>query len=290
MTTTYPVHELAQMLPDMREDEFQRHKASIKEHGQKKPIAVWRGTILDGRHRLRACNELELSPKYATLPPDIDPVAYILVNNVDQRHMNESQIGLVIARLNKWSVSHGGDRRSQQFQDQPPPSRADTAEQTGISSRTLGRATTVLDKGTPELVDAVKNGNVSLRDAAKVAQRTEAEQNNAVNAVLSGQSRTASSALAAPPAPVQPPSPAPVNTPPPAPPARIVPDAQRIADLESEVRYLRAQVDADTDQDTEFTRLRGEITTLQASVNNWQTRYHELEVENRNLRRRLGEA
>ena len=64
---------------------------------------------------------------------------------------------------------------------------------------------------------------------------------------------------------------------PPAPPP-VDDDAQRIADLESEVRYLRAQVSTSDEDNAEFVRLRGEIKVLEASRNTWMARSEEAEA------------
>lgn len=42
----------------MSDAEYQALKADIAEHGVREPIWTWRGTVLDGRHRERACDEL----------------------------------------------------------------------------------------------------------------------------------------------------------------------------------------------------------------------------------------
>ncbi len=43
----------------MTEEEFQGLKQSISQNGQMASIAYWKGMLVDGRHRLRACESLE---------------------------------------------------------------------------------------------------------------------------------------------------------------------------------------------------------------------------------------
>ena len=84
---------------------------------------------------------------------------------------------------------------------------------------------------------AVKDGSMSLKDAASERPRR---------------------------------SPEPAAQPP------IDEDAQRIADLESEVRYLRAFAPSSTEQDADFKRLRGEIRVVEASRDTWMRKANEL--------------
>ena len=53
----YPIGALACLFPDMDGDAFARLVRNIREEGLMEPIAVWRGQVVDGRHRYRACLE-----------------------------------------------------------------------------------------------------------------------------------------------------------------------------------------------------------------------------------------
>jgi len=61
----YPRHPRAVLFPDHSQTKFVELKVSIRDHGQQQPIEVQGGTrlLLDGRHRLRACRDLEIAPK-----------------------------------------------------------------------------------------------------------------------------------------------------------------------------------------------------------------------------------
>lgn len=86
------VHEYAAAFPAMRQPDYEELRNDIAEHGQREPIVMLDGKILDGRHRDRACRELGIEPR--TEPYDLawgDPLDWVVSVNVKRRHMTASQ-------------------------------------------------------------------------------------------------------------------------------------------------------------------------------------------------------
>ena len=54
----FEVHELALVIPEMAEDEYEKLKTDIKAYGLRDQIVTYEGKILDGRHRYKALEEL----------------------------------------------------------------------------------------------------------------------------------------------------------------------------------------------------------------------------------------
>ena len=61
---SYPIHEVCAIFPMMNPDEFAGLKADIKTNGQREPVWTHQGKIIDGRNRLKACQELGITPRY----------------------------------------------------------------------------------------------------------------------------------------------------------------------------------------------------------------------------------
>ncbi len=84
------LHPLAQKYPPMEADEFAAFTADLAEHGQKNPIWLFEGKILDGRNRLRACTELGIDPVYAEFTgTEAEAVAFVDSQNLHRRHLNK---------------------------------------------------------------------------------------------------------------------------------------------------------------------------------------------------------
>ena len=101
-------HKLAHMHPGMTELEFVALKEDISINGQLVPILVYRGKIVDGRHRWRALNELGSEKiKVWKIPHNfsIDAVEEIVVGMENRRHESKSQKAIRAWRM--WK-SKGG--------------------------------------------------------------------------------------------------------------------------------------------------------------------------------------
>jgi hypothetical protein len=82
------LHPLTEKYPPMEADEFAAFKADLAEHGQKNPIWLFEGKVLDGRNRLRACLELGLDPVFAEFAgTEAEAEAFVDSQNLHRRHL-----------------------------------------------------------------------------------------------------------------------------------------------------------------------------------------------------------
>ena len=88
-------HTLAATIPPMSEDEYASLKSDIEANGLREPITLLDGKILDGRHRFRACKELNIKPATREMPKALNPVAYVLSLNLHRRHLAASQRAMI---------------------------------------------------------------------------------------------------------------------------------------------------------------------------------------------------
>lgn len=177
-------HPYCLAIPEMAEQEFQELKGDIAGSGLLEPIVLFNGQILDGRHRYRACLELGIEPWFKEFDGPDSLLDYVVSINLRRRHLSESQRAMAMARLCK--LERGGDRRSQDFKVPigTLKNTTEAANKAGVGEQTMKRAMRVDRKGTPELVEAVKKGDVSVSAAAKVVETLPdpADQVEALNA------------------------------------------------------------------------------------------------------------
>jgi hypothetical protein len=95
-------HPLADLVPSMRDSEYEDLKADIKANGLLMPIVLFEGKVLDGRHRLRACRAVDVEPRFTEGADWIgDPAGFVLSANIHRRHLDAKQKRDVIAKLIK---------------------------------------------------------------------------------------------------------------------------------------------------------------------------------------------
>jgi hypothetical protein len=176
---TYEVHPAANLFPMMSNEAYAQLRDDIAENGMKEAITLWRGELIDGRNRLRACEELKIEPLVNEIEDDADPVAFVLSINLHRRHLDESQRAMVAARLLDY---HRGKAKERQKTGKKPDLKDNCPEGTGqsrdkageavggVSGKSVDRAATVIASSNDSLIAAVDAGKVSVSLAAKAVK------------------------------------------------------------------------------------------------------------------------
>jgi len=175
--TDYLIHPAATLFPPMTEDEFTGLVEDIKTNGQREPVVLYQGAVLDGVHRLKACQQLGREPLTREWNGDHgEPVAYVISVNLHRRHLSASQRAMIAAKLTR-SLSEAASEREARKRNAPSPngpggmSKAQVADVLKVGSASIHRAQIVQHEGSPELVAAVESGEIPVSTAARVAGR-----------------------------------------------------------------------------------------------------------------------
>src|SRR6266436_2449775 len=93
----YQVHAFASLFPMMPQAEFKKLKADMEKNGQIEPIVLFNDfgvdILLDGRNRLKACNELgiQCDTRYWMSSEGNSPEEFIFSKNFHRRHLTADQ-------------------------------------------------------------------------------------------------------------------------------------------------------------------------------------------------------
>ncbi len=193
------VSPLAGIFPPMTEDEYARLEESIREIGLMEEITLWRGTVIDGFHRLQACLQLGIEPKFSSLPDDANPLAHVIGKNDSRRALAPWQRPVAAFRASE--SSRVGRPRSAEGNCANLRNILTQDEAAGlfrVSRRSVSAAAKVLGRRSPaipELRRAVLSGRITVSDAAAAVKEPDEVQRMAVDLALRREARTVRQAV-----------------------------------------------------------------------------------------------
>ena len=143
---------------------------SIVERGLLQPIGITPGKeLIFGRRRILACQRMGRSRIEARVL-DVDALQGEWAENEVRKDFTPSERAAIVEALR--TFAHGGDRRSDQSANwHDKTSTEEAAKRAGFGSRReYFRVQAVVDEGTPELVEAMDAGKVSISAASELTR------------------------------------------------------------------------------------------------------------------------
>ena len=182
--TSLPIHASAAIFPPMREAEFEALVADIREKGQLEAVWLWQGQVIDGRHRVLACQKLGLTPKTREWDGQGSLLEFIVSANLRRRHLKENQRAMVAARmLPQFEVEAEARRKAggvvvSNHAANLRQGRAahHVALLLSVSERSVNFAKKLREHGIPSLNTRVDEGKLAVSTAAKIAEFPPDEQ------------------------------------------------------------------------------------------------------------------
>lgn len=172
MTDTLQFHPVANIFPLMEGRAFEDLCDSIQQNGLMEGIWIYKGQIIDGRNRYRACQETGVEARFRAYEgEEADLVGFVVALNLHRRHLSESQRAMVASNIAKL-----GEGRPNETASIDAVSQSKAASMLNVGRASVQRAREVQAHGTPELVKAVEKGDVAVSTAAVIATAPKEEQ------------------------------------------------------------------------------------------------------------------
>jgi N6-adenosine-specific RNA methylase IME4/ParB-like chromosome segregation protein Spo0J len=163
----------------MSRGEYRALVFDIARRGIVVPLEVTRaGVVLDGRHRLRAANELAITSVPLRIVAPEDEVTYMLLAALSRRQLTPSQRAALAVELDHYQRQLDQAKRRRNANLRPRGSDVATlpqrnrrtrelgADLAGVGARTIQDAHTV-HQADPRLFEAVKQGRLPAHTAAR---------------------------------------------------------------------------------------------------------------------------
>lgn len=187
-----PAHPAADMFPMLGAAEFRELVADIVRHGQREPVKVWRGLVVDGRNREAACRAAGIEPVVEHLPEDMsdaDIRRLVVSLNIHRRHLTAGQRAAIAGDLLEPLKAEAKERQREAARqtnealgrdtlrtncDEASPGDFDSADEaaklTGSSRVAVYRDQALRRDAAPELHDEVRAGRLSQHAATEIAR------------------------------------------------------------------------------------------------------------------------
>lgn len=171
------MHPVTELFPPMSDEEFRALVEDIRQHGQREPVTLWRGQVIDGRNRVRACQELDCAIRTRVWNgAESDLVGYVVSLNLRRRHLNESQRALVADRIANMRQGERTDLASIEAR----LSQSDAAALLNVSRASVQRAHEVTERA-PDLVPAIERGEMTVTQATRAIRDRKREERREEN-------------------------------------------------------------------------------------------------------------
>lgn len=187
------IHPLADLYPAMTEDEFKALVADIHQHGLRQPILLHPdGSILDGRHRWRAIDDLAdqgviVELRFQEWDGSGDLVSLIHSLNFHRRHLSVTQkacIGVGYKRELQKTVKPGRPENNcgnntaivdRTPDARTPDARTQAAAKVGVSGKVVDIAEGISEVA-PDLFADMQAGEISLWEAQREVKHRAVER------------------------------------------------------------------------------------------------------------------
>ena len=173
-----PTHPAAEIFPVLEGADFESLVADIRDHGQREPVIMHDGLILDGRNRWRACQRLGIETKVEPWDRKGTPQEVVISMNLHRRHLTISQRAMIAASMSIVQTTQhiDGAPKTAGVGIPTPRTRGKAAALMKVAKDSVIDGRLVLTRGTPAEVRAVEQGDAAVSTVAtKIRQRRKAE-------------------------------------------------------------------------------------------------------------------
>ena len=181
-------------------EEFVALRESIREWGLRQPILLWRGVVVDGFHRLRACLESGIEPRFEVLPDDSDPLEIVADMTSLGRNLNvTARAAAAVVAMGRPKSGRPRGSRKNRANLHGSRTRKWASKKFKVSERTITTVAKILDPvngAIPDLRRAVREGSLAVDDAVKALKETPEVQRQAMDMISGGKATKFARAVA----------------------------------------------------------------------------------------------
>jgi hypothetical protein len=181
----FKIHPAADLFPMMTPSRLDEMAQDIGANGQRFPVMIWRGQVIDGRNRLKACELAGQNPWTQKCDKDFaseeQVIRYIISVNLQRRNLSTSVRAALAVELLPMLKEEAKERQRQGIQKIEDPKAKGAAvekaaEITGTNRQYVHDAAKLKDEA-PEKFEEVRRGETSIPQAMRSVRRRSIDAN-----------------------------------------------------------------------------------------------------------------
>ena len=171
-----------ELIPKLADEEYAQLESNLKENGIREPISIWENTIIDGHNRYEIAMKYNLPFKTESynFENESDAILWIIKNQLGRRNMSAYDRSILALRLKpviaekaKEKQSDAGGALRQKSDKAPIDTKKELAELAGVSHDTISKVEKIEQQGTPEIIERIKRGDISIHGAYQAVKNKE---------------------------------------------------------------------------------------------------------------------
>lgn len=186
--------ELRSFVDPLTDIEYAALERSLLAEGCRDALVLWKDTLIDGHNRYEICRKHGI--EFRTVQNNSfdsleDVMLWMIDNHLARRSVSDFQRGLLALRKKEIVTARMAQKMAEDppapspddIDSRPPPpwnTREEVAKAARVSSNTISQIERIQKAATPQLVEAVRTGAISINAAANVAQLPQEAQIAAV--------------------------------------------------------------------------------------------------------------
>jgi N6-adenosine-specific RNA methylase IME4 len=200
-------HPIAKLFPMMPDDERLALAEDIATHGQREPVYLFEGKVLDGRNRVLACEQAGVQVKSKEFKGSrSDAIAFVWSENLHRRHLTSSQAAMALAERKKMdpdfmravveplkeeakerqrdggkSAGRGRPKQVRKKVSEAIRPREKVAKIHGTNATTVAECEKIISEH-PEHVEAIKSGAKSVTQVKREIKESARDEKRKTNA------------------------------------------------------------------------------------------------------------
>lgn len=171
---SYERHPLSAAWPDMAREEFDLLCGSIAAHGQRDPIVMYQGKVLDGWHRYQACESVGRDVLTTEFSGNEEEAEALVIDKHTRRNLQPGQRAAAVMTMYAWRTGTGSYRQENQSGNVAALKDAELAKVANVSERTIRNVKAAVQKDAGAL-EKIKEGKATasqiLRETANTKPR-----------------------------------------------------------------------------------------------------------------------